>query len=163
MNPLDHVEELEKFRERDKDIAGFRDSLRGAHIARQQIEPSLRRIREMGKSLCREIYRRDRCIWMVLAATAARVPVVLFGPPGTAKSMIVRRMAELCGHRAGTGVYFEYLLSPHTMPEELFGPPDIKDLEEGRFRRRTERMLPEASLVFLDEVFHGGSHILSAG
>jgi hypothetical protein len=57
--------------------------------------------------------------------------------------------------------YFEYLLTSHTMPEELFGPPDLKRLRDGVFERRTEGMLPEAEFAFLDEVFRGGPHILN--
>ena len=112
-------------------------------------------------------YARDEAIEAVVDSLVSSVPAVLIGPPGTAKSRIVREAANLCGlgSRGGsnskTGTYFEYLLTAHTMPEELFGPPDIVALQEGRYERRKDGMLPQADIAFLDEVFRGGSHILN--
>lgn len=108
---------------------------------------------------------RDDAIRLFVACTMARVPILFLGPPGTAKSLIVRRMAELCGvdTSAGKSGYFEYLLNQYTMPEELFGPPDITKLtqEASVFERNTRGKLPEANFAFLDEIFRGSGHILN--
>src|SRR4030095_2193192 len=58
--------------------------------------------------------------------------------------------------------YFEYLLTRFTEPNELFGPVDIKQFREGTYPRRTERMLPESEIVFLDEIFKSNSAILNS-
>jgi MoxR-like ATPase len=87
----------------------------------------------------------------------AREHAVLIGPPGTAKSALIRTLAELIDAK-----YFEYLLTRFTEPNEIFGPVDIAAFREGRYQRRIEGMLPEAEVVFLDEVFKSNSAILNA-
>lgn len=83
--------------------------------------------------------------------------MVIVGPPGTAKSAIIGMFARLID-----ATYFEYLLTRFTEPNELFGPVDIKEFREGRYTRRTQRMLPEAEIVFLDEIFKSNSAILNS-
>ena len=75
----------------------------------------------------------------------------------TAKSAMVRRAAELLNAR-----FFKYLLTRFTEPAELFGPLDIKALEEGRYVRLSKGKLPDAEIAFLDEVFKANSAILNA-
>ncbi len=57
---------------------------------------------------------------------------------------------------------FDYLLTRFTEPNELFGPFDIRKLREGDLVTNTEGMLPEASLVFLDELLNANSAILNS-
>lgn len=92
---------------------------------------------------------------MGLAAVAGEHLLVL-GPPGTAKSEAVRRVAACLGGR-----YFEYLLGRFTEPSELFGPVDLRRLREGVVEVETSGMLPEAEVAFLDEVFLGSTAILN--
>ena len=75
----------------------------------------------------------------------------------TAKSALVRRAAELLNAK-----FFKYLLTRFTGPAELFGPLDIKSLEEGRYVRLTQGKLPDADIAFLDEIFKANSAILNA-
>lgn len=81
----------------------------------------------------------------------------LHGPPGTAKSALVREMAMRI-----EGNVFDYLLTRFTEPNELFGPFDIRKLREGELITNTEGMLPEASLVFLDELLNANSAVLNS-
>jgi MoxR-like ATPase len=83
--------------------------------------------------------------------------MLIVGPPGTAKSALVRHLARLIDAR-----YFEYLLTRFSEPSELFGPVDIKAFREGVYVRRTGSMLPEAEIVFLDEIFKSNSAILNS-
>src|SRR5579864_4481613 len=81
----------------------------------------------------------------------------LLGPPGTAKSALVHELA-----RRLDGNVFDYLLTRFTEPNEIFGPFDIRRLREGELITNTEGMLPEASLVFLDELLNANSAILNS-
>jgi len=99
--------------------------------------------------------RRNLAELVVLAAVA-REHFLIIGPPGTAKSAAIRRIARALG-----GQCFEYLLGRFTEPSELFGPIDLRALQEGRVVTETAGMLPEAELAFLDEIFLGSTAILN--
>lgn len=99
---------------------------------------------------------RETVADLMLLAAVAREHLLLIGPPGTAKSAIVRRVAQALG-----GQYFEYLLGRFTEPSELFGPIDLRRLREGVVETETAGMLPEAEVAFLDEVFLGSTAILN--
>jgi MoxR-like ATPase len=88
----------------------------------------------------------------------ARENAFLYGPPGTAKSALVRTLAKTLKD----GKNFEYLLTRFTEPNEIFGPFDIRKLKEGELFTNTDGMMPEASLVFLDEIFNANSAILNS-
>ncbi|MBL9021282.1 MAG: AAA family ATPase [Myxococcales bacterium] len=115
------------------------------------------RLRQVAATLEGQFLGKDEIIRLLLIATVAGEHCVLLGPPGTAKSALIRSLAELMQAR-----YFEYLLTRFTEPNEIFGPVDIAAFREGQYRRNTAGMLPEAEIVFLDEVFKSNSAILNA-
>jgi MoxR-like ATPase len=99
---------------------------------------------------------RDEVIDLIALAAVAGEHLFLFGPPGTAKSLLVREFAGTVQCR-----YFEYLLTRFSEPNELFGPIDLARLREGVVTTVTTRMLPEAEFAFLDELFNANSAILN--
>lgn len=101
---------------------------------------------------------KDEIIDLLGIALVAQENVFLLGPPGTAKSALVHQLS-LC---IENGNNFEYLLTRFTEPNEIFGPFDIRKLKEGELITNTEGMMPEASLVFLDEIFNANSAILNS-
>jgi MoxR-like ATPase len=100
---------------------------------------------------------KDDIIDLMGICLAGRENLFLLGPPGTAKSAMVRQLAKQL-----EGNTFEYLLTRFTEPNELFGPFDIRKLREGDLVTNTEGMLPEASLIFLDELLNANSAILNS-
>ena len=115
------------------------------------------RFQEAARQLSSAFLDKQEIIRLLIVSAIAGEHMILVGPPGTAKSAVIRMFAQLVDAR-----YFEYLLTRFTEPNELFGPVDIKQFREGRYTRRTERMLPEAEIVFLDEIFKSNSAILNS-
>src|SRR6187402_264126 len=115
------------------------------------------RLRRVSETLDAQFLGKSEVIRLLLIAIVAREHAVLIGPPGTAKSALIRSLAGLLDAR-----YFEYLLTRFTEPNELFGPVDIQAFREGVYRRKIDGMLPEAELVFLDEIFKSNSAILNS-
>ncbi|HQR41441.1 MAG TPA: AAA family ATPase [Gemmatales bacterium] len=99
---------------------------------------------------------RDEVIDLIGLALVAGEHLFLYGPPGTAKSALVREFSSLV-----QGRYFEYMLTRFSEPNEIFGPIDIGKLREGVVATVTSSMLPEAEFAFLDELFNANSAILN--
>jgi MoxR-like ATPase len=112
---------------------------------------------EIARILNSHFLDKQEIIRLLVISAIGGEHLVLVGPPGTAKSAIIRMFAQLVDAK-----YFEYLLTRFTEPNELFGPVDIKEFREGRYTRRFENMLPDAEIVFLDEIFKSNSAILNS-
>lgn len=100
---------------------------------------------------------RDEAIWLALCALLARQHMVLLGPPGTAKSLLVEELAKRIGARC-----FSLLMTRFTTPEEVFGPVSVAGMKADEYRRVIAGMLPEAEIAFLDEIWKSNSAILNA-
>jgi len=114
-------------------------------------------VRKFVEELARPFVGREEEARVITLTLLAREHMVFIGEPGTAKSAMVRRAAELLNAK-----FFKYLLTRFTEPAELFGPLDIKALDEGKYVRITRGKLPEAEIAFLDEIFKANSAILNA-
>ncbi len=125
-------------------------------VVREQLTVQ-QRLQQAAQVLSGQFIGKDEIIRLLLIAVVAGEHAVLLGPPGTAKSALIRSLSQLLQAR-----YFEYLLTRFTEPNELFGPVDIAAFREGVYRRKVDGMLPEAEIVFLDEVFKSNSAILNA-
>jgi MoxR-like ATPase len=128
---------------------------------REASDPNLQqfatRLQEAARVLDKSFLDKQEIIRLLIITAIAGEHMILVGPPGTAKSAIIRLFARLIEAR-----YFEYLLTRFTEPNELFGPVDMAAFREGEYRRRVANMLPEAEIVFLDEVFKANSAILNS-
>jgi MoxR-like ATPase len=124
-----------------------------------EAEDLRKRIRRFADSLKRFFVRKEEIIDLMTVAAIAQEPLLLVGPPGTAKSDLVLKFKDAMG--LDEGDYFEYMLTRFTEPSEIIGAIDIKELRDGRYIRRKDGKLPTARLVFLDEIFKSNSAILN--
>src|ERR1700679_663121 len=112
--------------------------------------------REVVEPIKKRFVGRDEIVDLMVLAAAAGEHLFLHGPPGTAKSALIRQFAL-----AVRGSYFEYLLTRFSEPNEIFAPVDLARLREGTVATSTTGMLREAEFVFLDELFNATSAILN--
>jgi MoxR-like ATPase len=117
------------------------------------------RLNRFRTSLGRFFVDKQELIDLMVVAAVASEPLLLVGPPGTAKSELVLKFKDALG--LGEDDYFEYMLTRFTEPSEIVGPIDIAQLREGRYVRREQGKLPTARLAFLDEIFKSNSAILN--
>jgi len=135
---------------------------------RQELLNDLADLQDLANLLKSAFVAKDELIELMVTCAIAQEHLLIVGPPGTAKSELVKRFALLCSPeggrpRDGKLPYFEYLLTRFTEPAEIFGPVDIAAFQSGQGHHRvTEGMLPRAEIAFLDEVFKANSAILNA-
>src|SRR5262245_48619177 len=109
---------------------------------REEAEALRGRINRFRASLGRFLVAKQELIDLMVVAAVSQEPLLLVGPPGTAKSDLVLKFKDALG--LAEEDYFEYMLTRFTEPSEVIGPIDISKLREGNYVRRVLGKLPTA-------------------
>ncbi len=107
------------------------------------------------------LVERTEFVRILNLAVIGKLNVFALGAPGVAKTAGVTLFRDHVSDFPTDG-YFWRLLTAFSEPNELFGPPDIKAMDEGRWRHQTENTMVPALLVLLDEIFKANSAILNS-
>lgn len=114
------------------------------------------RIRKLLEHIGSDLQLRHEPLTLLILAAVAGEGVFLLGPPGVAKSLLARRLESAFAGARG----FVYLMHRFSTPDELFGPVSISRLKDDDvYERMTLHYLPEADVIFLDEIWQAGSSI----
>ncbi len=108
----------------------------------------LKKVQDMQDQLCGAFVERNAEVSCVILGMIAQEHVWLCGPPGTAKSLLLR---NACDSIDGAEV-FEYLMMKDTDRSELLGFIDMEAVQKHqKWQRMMANQLPTAHFVFLDE------------
>ena len=116
------------------------------------------RIEAILKKLCEGLVEKEEAIRLAFLAAVAGESIFFLGLPGTAKSMVSRRLKSAFIGKDKDGKpqplhYFEYLMNQFSTPDEIFGPVSLKSLENDEYKRIVKGYLPDAEVAFLDEIW----------
>lgn len=112
-------------------------------------------MQKISTTLAAALIEREREVRAILLGLIAREHVLMVGPPGTAKSLAARSVAQ-----AISGAHYcERLLSPTCPPEALFGPVSLAALREDRYEHVGAGTATDAHILFLDEVWRASDAI----
>lgn len=103
------------------------------------------------------VVERNREAKGLVIATLARAHHLQLGPPGVAKTYLVKTAMKMVeGAR-----YMEALLHGYCVMEDIYGPISLKALDEDRYLRKTATYLPESDFFFGDEIFKASPTLLN--
>jgi MoxR-like ATPase len=159
----------------------------GLNALYEEHRKTLEKVVQVSDTLKERFFRMDDAVECLMIAAMSGEAMVMIGPPGTAKSRLMRSFCNLIGlitddELRGKGqdikddevnkdddspapdkAYFEYLLTQFTEPSELFGFFDLAKLQNNNtLERDGTNMMHRAQVVFLDEVFNASSAILNS-
>lgn len=104
------------------------------------------------------LIEKEQAISLTLLSLIAGKSIFLFGPPGTAKSLVARRVSKAFA----SDKFFDYLMNRFSTPEEIFGPLKLSELRKDRLERQIKGFLPDADFAFLDEIWKSSPAILNS-
>lgn len=138
-----------------------------SEIAKQS-QGTLNNLRKIEERLNERFFDMEEAVRALVLSVASGEPLLFIGPPGTAKSRLIRAFCHMLGlidldhPEIGHEGYFEYLITPFTEPNELFGYFNVEEAMKGSIQRIESNMMHRAKVVYLDEIFNGSSAILNS-
>ena len=119
-------------------------------VAVATITAALRQLRDQVAS---QFVARAEMAEAVAVALAAGEHVFVYGPPGTAKSSVLRCFASGIG-----GKFFRIVLNPDITREDIVGPLDPGAVRNGEWRRKWSKFAT-CDIAFLDEIWKASPQV----
>jgi len=110
-------------------------------------------LRQLRDQVASQFVARAEMVEAVLTALVAGEHVFVYGPPGTAKSSVLRSLASGFG-----GKFFRIVLNPDITREDVIGPLDPAAVRNGEWRRKIGNFAA-ADLAFLDEIWKASPQV----
>lgn len=97
---------------------------------------------------------------LMLACAISGQHMFLLGPPGTAKSHMIRKFHDCF---TGDAKYFEATFAPHVDADQIFGAIDLAEFKKsGKQILNTQGYMPESHFAFLDEIWKANDSLLQS-
>jgi MoxR-like ATPase len=101
---------------------------------------------------------RQEAVRAILLALITGQNFILVGPPGTAKTQIMKAaFSHVTGART-----FSVLCGAFATEDKIFGPVDLGELKENRWKRATTGRLADCELAILDEVLKANTGTINS-
>ncbi len=110
-------------------------------------------LRQLRDQVASQFVARAEMAEAIAVALAAGEHVFVYGPPGTAKSSVLRCFASGIG-----GKFFRIVLNPDITREDLVGPLDPAAVRNGEWRRKWSKFAT-ADIAFLDEIWKASPQV----
>lgn len=126
---------------------------------RRKVDGLHTRINQLRGVLASDFVEKTEILYLMVICTLAQEPLLLVGRPGTTTSDLVVMFRQALGLTDLDG--FAYMLTDSTETGESIGPVDIDQFKGSDNIRRIAREMPEAKIVFLEELFKSNAAILN--
>lgn len=129
------------------------------------IEEIARKLLKMESFINKKYMELEDYIQAIMIALVSRSNIIALGPPGTAKSAVIREIVKMIDFEGVEGTpYFWFQLGEDIHPNNVFGAPDLEYYKKTSITRRNYKgFLPDSLIVYGAEFYRINEQIANSG